>query len=202
MCVCVCVCVVSALIRCFFQNNSKWPESCICLSSKKINNWKVLFNYNVFNSNEKASGASKFWILSSPLPLPLPKPALPPLPFQHRGEKKFTQGKMQMNLQAITMLMRFTQRSHCPSIRNIFQPYSENIRDWETVLHPDSSVSYSVCFSSLLSNSPNERLGTQSSVQHCAACVSGGTFQQRKWSQNKQPGLFWCKSIKAMAKFE
>lgn len=40
--------------------------------------------------------------------------------------KKITHGKMQMSLEAITMLMRFHHRSCCSSIRGIFHPYLEN----------------------------------------------------------------------------
>lgn len=42
------------------------------------------------------------------------------------GEKKITHGKMQMSLEAITMLMRFHHRSCCSGIRGIFHPYLEN----------------------------------------------------------------------------
>lgn len=40
--------------------------------------------------------------------------------------KKITHGKMQMSLEAITMLMRFHHRSCCSGIRGIFHPYLEN----------------------------------------------------------------------------
>lgn len=43
-----------------------------------------------------------------------------------KSERKFTHGKMQMSLEAITMLMRFHHRSCCSGIRDIFHPYLEN----------------------------------------------------------------------------
>lgn len=51
---------------------------------------------------------------------------------KERGEKKITHGKMQMSLEAITMLMRFHHRSCCSGIRGIFHPYLENNRVLKT----------------------------------------------------------------------
>lgn len=45
---------------------------------------------------------------------------------ERERKKKITHGKMQMSLEAITMLMRFHHRSYCSGIRGIFHPYLEN----------------------------------------------------------------------------
>lgn len=85
----------------------------------------MLFNYNLFNlNNEIKYAASKFYFFLLLLLLLLLHPAVKR---RKTGKgKEISHGKMQMSLEAITMLMRFHHRSCCPTSGGIFHPYLGN----------------------------------------------------------------------------
>jgi len=96
----------------------------------------VLFNYNLSNLNNeiKSVALQSFTTLKKKClkNILLFHPAVERK--ESERERKITLGKMQMSLEAITMLMRFHHRSCCSGIRGVFPPYLEKEEEEKTIV--------------------------------------------------------------------